>query len=348
MNYIVLGSAGQLGRDLCPRLSGKVIPLTRDSADLTQPEGLRAVLIRERPDVVINCAAYNLVDRAESEPEAAFAVNAWGVRHLALICRDLDCLLVHFSTDYVFGLDEARRTPWAEDDAPGPVSVYGLSKLAGEYLVRSLCPRHIVIRTCGLYGVWGSGGKGGNFVETMLRLASQGRPLRVVADQVCTPTYTVDVAEATIGVLASFKGARPAAGSSASCDKGARPAAGSSASCDKGARPAAGSSASCDKGARPAAGSSAGRGQPGLYHVTNAGSCSWYEFAQAIFDFTNTSADLTAISSQEYGAAARRPVYSVLAPRAITALGLPLLRPWREALAAYLAERQQRAPGQRP
>ena len=140
------------------------------------------------PDVVVNCAAYNFVDKAESEPDAAFAVNAWGVRDLARVCRDLDCVLVHFSTDYVFGLDSGRARPYAETDAPGPVSVYGLSKLAGEYLVRALCPRHFVIRTCGLYGVWGSGGKGGNFVETMLRVAGQGKPLRVVDDQICTPS----------------------------------------------------------------------------------------------------------------------------------------------------------------
>src|SRR5205085_12597080 len=156
-----------------------------------------------RPGIVVNCAAYNFVDRAEAEPPAAFAVNAWAVRDLALLCREHDWGLVHFSTDYVFGLDETRRTPYREDDAPGPVSVYGLSKLAGEYLVRALCPRHWVLRTCGLYGVWGSGGKGGNFVETMLRLAGEGKPWPVVADQTCTPSYTVDVAAAAAALLAT-------------------------------------------------------------------------------------------------------------------------------------------------
>src|SRR6202011_4744410 len=99
-----------------------------------------------RPQVVINCAAYNFVDKAEQEPEAAVAVNAWGVRELATVCRDLDCVLVHFSTDYVFGFDESRKIPFRESDAPGPVSVYGLSKLAGEYLARSIGPKHFVIR----------------------------------------------------------------------------------------------------------------------------------------------------------------------------------------------------------
>src|SRR5205823_3341998 len=102
-----------------------------------------------------------------------------------------------------FGLDPARTTPFQPADAPGPVSVYGLSKLAGEYAVRAECPKHFVIRTCGLYGVWGSGGKGGNFVETMLRVAGQGKPLRVVNDQHCTPSYTADVAGATAALIAT-------------------------------------------------------------------------------------------------------------------------------------------------
>jgi dTDP-4-dehydrorhamnose reductase len=287
LKHAVLGVNGQLARELCPRLTGEVIALTRAQADLTRPDTLRATLAEHQPDVVVNCAAYNFVDRAESEPEAAFAVNAWGVRSLALVCRDLGCTLVHFSTDYVFGLDEDRRTPYAETDAPGPVSVYGLSKLAGEYLVRALCPRSFVIRTCGLYGIRGSGGKGSNFVETMLRLAGQGKPLRVVIDQVCTPSYTVDVATAAAALVQT--------------------------------------------------------GRPGLYHLTNTGSCSWYEFAQAIFESAGEKPNLSAITSREYGSPARRPAYSVLAMRAYESLRLAPLRPWREALAAYLQQRRQQA-----
>src|SRR6516165_8657573 len=113
MRFAVLGANGQLGRDLCPRLPGEVISLSRAQADLTQPGPLRQALEALRPDVVVNCAAYNFVDRAESEPEAAFAVNAWGVRSLGLVCRDLNCTLVHFSTDHVFGLGPEHRQPWA-------------------------------------------------------------------------------------------------------------------------------------------------------------------------------------------------------------------------------------------
>jgi dTDP-4-dehydrorhamnose reductase len=286
MRHVVLGANGQLGRDLCLLLPGEVVALARAQADLTQPDRLRQTLRDQRPDVVINCSAYNFVDRAEAEPEPAFAVNTWGVRSLAQVCRDLGCILVQFSTDHVFGLDAGRREPWGEDDPPGPVSVYGLSKLAGEYLVRALCPRHLIVRTCGLYGLWGSGGKGGNFVETMLRLAGGEKPVRVVDDQVCTPSSTIDVAGATVALLAA--------------------------------------------------------GGQGVYHLTNAGACSWHEFAAAIFRLAGVAADLQPISSQEFGAAARRPAYSVLAAGRYRELKLPPLRPWQEALTDYLRRRRSR------
>jgi dTDP-4-dehydrorhamnose reductase len=291
MRTLVLGANGQLGRDLVPRLPGEVLPVTRADLDLDRPETITACLARTRPDVVVNCAAYNLVDRAEDEPEAAFRTNAWGVRALAVACRAAGALLVHISTDYVFGLDTDRTTPLTVDDPPGPVSVYGLSKLAGEYLVRSLCPRHLVVRTCGLYGVWGSGGKGGNFVETMLRLAGQGKPLRVVADQTCTPTYTADLADTLAALVRA--------------------------------------------------------GATGQHHVTNAGQTTWHEFAATIFELTGVSADLSPISTTEFGAKAARPRWSVLDNSRLDAVGVHRPRPWREALAAYLAERAAKAAGQK-
>ena len=162
MKIAVLGSQGQLGRDLGPRLSGEVIPLTRAEIDLAKPDTISTALLALRPELLVNCAAYNFVDQAEAEPDAAFAVNAWGVQALASACRDVNCKLVHFSTDYVFGLDASRTAPFTETDAPGPVNNYGISKLAGEYVVFAADPGNLVIRTCGLYGVWGSGGKGGN------------------------------------------------------------------------------------------------------------------------------------------------------------------------------------------
>jgi dTDP-4-dehydrorhamnose reductase len=286
MRTVVLGAPGQLGRDQCPRLTGEVIPLGRADVDLTDTTRLRETLTGLRPDVVVNCAAYNFVDRAESEAPGAFAVNAWAVRDLAVVCRDLQATLVQFSTDYVFGLDTGRSTPFAESDPPGPVSVYGLSKLAGEYLVRGICPKHFVVRTCGLYGVWGSGGKGGNFVETMLRLAGQGKPLTVVNDQRCTPSFTADVAAAAAALIDT--------------------------------------------------------GRYGLYHVTNAGECTWYEFASEIFRAAGLSVDVTPVRSADYGSPARRPTYSVLSNARLAEAGVPPPRHWTEAIHSYLADRQDR------
>jgi len=203
MRIAVLGSLGQLGRDLVPRLPGEVFPLSRADIDLSVPETIAGRLAELKPDIVVNCAAYNLVDKAETEPDLAWRVNASGVRDLARASAALGARFVHFSTDYVFGLDADRTAPWSETDAPGPVSIYGASKLAGEYLAMAANPRTLVIRTCGLYGVHGTGGKGGNFVETMLKLAGQGKPVRVVDDQSCTPTATADLAEATVKLLAT-------------------------------------------------------------------------------------------------------------------------------------------------
>lgn len=286
MRTAVLGAAGQLGRDLVPRLPGEVVALSRADIDLEKPETIAPGLDAARADVVVNCAAYNLVDKAEADPGPAVAANGLGVRLLARGCAARRVKLVHVSTDYVFGLDAARAAPFTEGDAPGPVSAYGLSKLVGEYAARAADPGHLVVRTCGLYGVWGSGGKGGNFVETMLRVAGQGKPLRVVNDQRCTPSYTPDVADAIVGLL------RVGAG--------------------------------------------------GLYHATNAGDCTWYEFAAEIFRRAGVAADLTPITSAEFGAPAHRPPYSVLSNAKLAAAGVPAPRPWPEALATYLTERANR------
>ena len=289
MKIAVLGAAGQLGRDLCPRLAslGDVIPLSRADIDLSRPEKVTPdALAAHAPDVFINCAAYNLVDKAEVEPEAALATNALGVRALAKACHAARVRFVHFSSDYVFGLHITRRLPLAETDAAGPESVYAASKLAGECFALSEALDALVIRTCGLYGVWGSGGKGGNFVETMLRVAGQGKPLRVVNDQHCTPSYTADVADATVQLIRN--------------------------------------------------------GTSGLFHIVNQGASTWYEFAAEIFRQVGLKPDLTPITSAEFNAPAKRPAYSVLATDKLVATGVTALRPWPEALAAYLVERQNK------
>jgi dTDP-4-dehydrorhamnose reductase len=201
LKYAILGVNGQLGQAFVRIIGQEATGLPRAQADLMQPEQMRAVLETLRPDVVINCTAYNAVDTAESDPVTAFAVNAWGVRDLAGICRTLGCVLVHFSTNYVFGLDRLCRTPLRETHLPGPVGVYGASKLAGEYLARAVWEKHFVIRTCGLFGVVQPGTARRSFVELMLHLAEQGQRIRVVNDQVCSPTRTDDLAAATLKLL---------------------------------------------------------------------------------------------------------------------------------------------------
>lgn len=287
MKYAVIGAAGQLGQDLCPLLDGEVIKLGRPEADLLKPVALDVLLTNLNPDVVINCAAYNFVDKAESEPDAAFAVNYLGVRSLARTCAKLNCTLIHFSTDYVFGARRAHNSAYRHMDYPGPVSVYGMSKLAGEYAVQGECEKHLIIRTCGLYGIWGSGGKGTNFVETMLKLAAKGGPIKVVNDQRCTPSYTVDVATTAVELLRT--------------------------------------------------------GRHGLFHVTNSGTATWFEFAQMIFQLSRIKVDLQPITSAEFGAAARRPSFSVLDNNLLRdAVNLSIPRPWRAALAAYLTQRKSK------
>jgi len=195
MRCALIGVTGQLGHDLARtfELPGELVRLTRADLDLLAPGAIARVLREVRPTHVINCAAYNLVDRAEDEHARAFAVNADAVGALAEASQALGATLVHFSTDYVF--DGAKRTPYTEDDAPAPLSVYAESKLAGERLALARCHRAFVIRVCGLYGVGQSATAGRtNFVETMLRLATAGQALRVVHDQVLGPSYTLDLA----------------------------------------------------------------------------------------------------------------------------------------------------------
>ena len=202
MRTALLGAGGQLAYDLKRVLADwDLRPFTHAELDICHHDRVRQVLTELAPEVVINCAAYVRVDDAEDEVEEAFRVNAFAVRNLAQVCRDLGCMLVHISTDYVF--DGKKGTPYTEDDCPNPLNVYGASKLAGENFVRNLCPKHLVIRSSGLYGVAGSSGKGGNFVETMIRLGQKGKAIRVVDDQVFAPTSTRELARLVKGILLS-------------------------------------------------------------------------------------------------------------------------------------------------
>jgi dTDP-4-dehydrorhamnose reductase len=282
MKILLLGANGQLGTDLRRCLPDhEVVPITRADLDVEDHAHTRAVLIEARPEVVLNTTAYHRVDDCETYPELAYRANAFAVLNLARLANELDATLVHFSTDYVF--DGMARGPYTESSVPFPLSVYGNSKLAGEFLVRSIAKKHIVVRTCGLYGTAGSRGKGGNFVQTMIEKASRGEPIRVVNDQTLTPTYTAELAAQVARVL-------------------------------------------------PAR-------QYGMFHITNEGSCSWYEFAKAVFDLSGIRADLTPTTSDLYKTPAVRPRYSVLENARLKELGLNQMTDWRSALSAYLKEK---------
>jgi dTDP-4-dehydrorhamnose reductase len=194
MRTAVIGASGQLGSDIMRVWpAGETIGLAHAEIEVTDREQVLAVLRSHGPELVVSTAAFHNVDVCESEPERAFRVNAVGAMHLADACRELGAALMFISTDYVFAGDLGRA--YTEADAPTPINVYGASKAAGEQLIRARLDRHCIVRTSGLYGEAGSGGKGGNFVQRMLELGRSGKDLRVVDDQVLSPTCTYDLAQ---------------------------------------------------------------------------------------------------------------------------------------------------------
>ena len=200
MRAAVVGAAGQLGRALVETLGGRAVwSGGRDALDVRDAAAVAAMFEREKPDVVFNATAYNAVDAAETEPAEALAVNAAGPRHLAWAARQHGARLVHVSTDYVF--DGTAGRPYHEDDVARPLNAYGASKLAGEAMVRASGCELVLVRTSGVLGAGASRAKGGSFVERILAQARAGKPLRVVADQVFSPTYASDLAGALIALV---------------------------------------------------------------------------------------------------------------------------------------------------
>ncbi len=290
MRTLLIGSRGQLGSDLCRVWADELIALDQPELEVCDGDQVHSIIRSEAPRLVINTAAYHRVDECESNVMRSFEVNALGAKNVADASREVGAAVMFISTDYVF--DGEKGSPYVEEDVPRPLSVYGTSKLAGEHLVRQSNPRHFIVRTSGLFGVAGAMGKGGNFVETMIRKARQGEALRVVDDQVLGPTFTWDLAT-TLQELAAT-------------------------------------------------------GRFGTYHATSAGQTSWYGFAAKIFELTGLRPSLTAITSDELAAAARRPRFSVLENRALAAAGVTPLRPWQEALEAYLKEKGHLQPARPP
>jgi dTDP-4-dehydrorhamnose reductase len=199
---VVFGAAGQLGVELVRELKVRqyeVKALDRAQVDITNSAAVENALAALEAEVVFNAAAYNQVDVAEKEPQAAFQVNALAVRNLALACRQNDARLVHFSTDYVF--DGTARHPYTEEDPTHPLGAYAVSKLSGELYAQAYLDAALVVRTSGVFGPGGLATARGNFVELMLRLAGSGQPIRVVEDHVASPTFAPLLASRTIDLV---------------------------------------------------------------------------------------------------------------------------------------------------
>jgi dTDP-4-dehydrorhamnose reductase len=169
----------------------ETLTLEHTQIELKDKSSVHRSITELRPDIVINCGAFVRVDDCEDDPSNVIEVNSIGAGYVAQASAKIDAVCVYISTDYVF--DGSKNTPYSEDDQAYPINIYGISKLSGEHMVRSYCPKHYIIRSSGLYGLAGSSGKGGNFVETIITLANQGKPLYVVQDQVLTPTFTKDL-----------------------------------------------------------------------------------------------------------------------------------------------------------
>ena len=271
MRLLVTGAHGQLGHDLTSLLTGDEVHAT-DVAhlDISDRAAVGALVRELRPEWIINVAAYNDVDGAEAAEAQAFAINAVGPGNLADAAAGVGAGLVHISSDFVF--DGTKGSPYTEDDRPNPLSAYARSKYEGDLRVLNSKVSTIVLRTAWLYGTHGK-----NFVKAILEQAKHGKPLQVVEDQVGSPTYARDLADAISRVIRT-----PARG---------------------------------------------------LFHVTNAGSCSRFEFAKAI---VRDAVEVRPITTAESGRRARRPANSALTSVRWAAAGLPPLRPWQAALSDFL------------
>lgn len=276
---LIIGAGGQLGQCLKVVAQGRgitnvIFPVERE-ADILDEAGLAKLFENERPSFVINCAAYTAVDKAEDEPELSKAVNETGAINLAKVCKAHETTLIHISTDFVFEGNEVKLLK--ETDDAQPINIYGQTKLDGEVGVTNSLERAIIIRTSWLYSEYGN-----NFVKTMLKLASERDKLSIVADQVGTPTYAIDLANAIFDIIASNNMAY------------------------------------------------------GIYHYSNEGVTSWFDFAKSVFDISNSRVEISPIPSAAYPTRAKRPAFSVMDKSKIKAtfnLSIPY---WRDSLVECL------------
>ena len=274
MKVLVTGANGQLGMSLRKRVQNnnwifsdvvEALGVETEMLDITDIEAIRTTVAKEKVDSIVNCAAYTNVDAAEDNYELAEILNAKAVENLAIAMKEVNGLLIHISTDYVFGGELWYR----EDHKPSPTGVYGLTKLHGEQAIERVGCKHVILRTAWLYSEFGK-----NFVKTMLKLTAEKPTLKVVFDQVGTPTYAGDLAEAIVKILDVFD-------HSVRC--GQR-----------------------HSGLDP-------ESLTGIYHFSNEGVCSWYDFAKMIAEYAgHTTCDIHPCHSDEFPSKVRRPAYSVL------------------------------------
>jgi dTDP-4-dehydrorhamnose reductase len=276
---LVSGANGQLGMELQQLVSDygdyQFVFTTREQLSLDHLESLSEVIKHQQPDFCINCAAYTAVDKAESEKELAYRVNAEAPGVLARACHQNNVHFIHVSTDYVFNGE--GKSPYKEDDLTDPVNLYGASKLEGERAVMKNNPDAIIIRTAWVYSEFGK-----NFVKTMLKLMSDREEISVVSDQQGTPTYAADLAKVIMQIISSGKWA------------------------------------------------------PGIYHFSNDGQITWYDFAVAIKELSGKNCRVKPIAASEYPTPAKRPGYSVLDKTKIKSTFGIKGKEWKESLAVCI------------
>jgi len=274
-HIVVTGANGQVGQSI--KLLSDLYPdvkfsfLTKDDLSISDKEALNSFFQSQKPTVLINCAAYTAVDKAETEQELALSVNSTAVETLAGICKEFNTKFVHISTDYVF--DGNASIPYKESDPTNPVNYYGFTKLQGENLAIAANPETIIVRTSWVYAPHGK-----NFVKTMLKLMQDRTELNVVGDQFGSPTYAPDLAEALLKIALSTTFV------------------------------------------------------PGIYHFSNDGIISWFDFATAIAEIAHSSCKVNAITTAQYPTPAKRPSYSGLNKNKIQANYSIQLKPWRDSL----------------
>jgi len=275
-NIIVFGASGQLGNCLKKVAEEKEITTiyfpVEAEANILDIAAIKSLFEKYKPAFAINCAAYTAVDKAEDDIELARKINKTGAENLALACKEHGATLVHVSTDFIFKGDTPH--PLVEDDVAEPISIYGLTKLEGEQDVIKILDQHYIIRTSWLYSEFGN-----NFVKTMLKLGAERDMLKIIADQVGTPTYGIDLAGCILDIIISNKK------------------------------------------------------EYGVYHYSNEGVTSWYDFAKGIFDLSATNVKVLPIRTSEYPTRATRPAYSVMDKSKIKSTFDIEIPYWRDSLA---------------